>query len=152
MAKNNPLQEVVNKMKDTGGDPNRKNAKSILAVIAVVLLGALGLEITNNDFDLGTLLSTGSPEKSRVERDAGGNLQRSDTGQVVTAILRDLQGNQVPEGTAGAKYTNQYNCEDFKTQSEAQIFYDNAGGLQGDTNRLDGDKDGIACESLPKGN
>lgn len=149
MAKNNPLQDVVNKMKDTGGDPNRKTTKSILAVIAIVLLGALGLEMTNNDFDLGTLLSTGSPSKSKVERDINGNIQRDETGKVITRILRDLQGNQVTEGTAGAKYTDEYNCDDFKTQPEAQTFYNNAGGLQGDTNRLDGDKNGVACQGLP---
>jgi energy-coupling factor transporter ATP-binding protein EcfA2 len=41
--------------------------------------------------------------------------------------------------------------EIFKTQGEAQTFYNNAGGVQYDTNRLDGNKDGEACESLPKG-
>lgn len=37
-------------------------------------------------------------------------------------------------------------CKDFKTQAEAQRVLD---ASPGDPHRLDGDKDGIACESLP---
>lgn len=37
-------------------------------------------------------------------------------------------------------------CGDFVTQSEAQAFFDAAGS--GDPHRLDGDGDGIACDSL----
>ena len=50
------------------------------------------------------------------------------------------------------KYANLDNCDDFKTQPEAQRFFENAGGVKGDTNRLDGDKNGVACQSLPKAN
>ncbi|WP_287310494.1 excalibur calcium-binding domain-containing protein [Moorena sp. SIO1G6] len=38
------------------------------------------------------------------------------------------------------------NCSDFSTQAEAQQVLD---GFPGDPHRLDRDKDGIACESLP---
>lgn len=38
------------------------------------------------------------------------------------------------------------NCSDFSTQAEAQQVLD---GFPGDPYRLDRDKDGIACESLP---
>jgi hypothetical protein len=64
--------------------------------------------------------------------------------------MRDKNGNVVPDGTAGAKYTDEYNCADFSTQPESQAFFDKAGGVTKDTNRLDGDKDGVACEDLPK--
>jgi micrococcal nuclease len=37
-------------------------------------------------------------------------------------------------------------CKDFKTRSEAQRVLD---AFPGDPHKLDGDKDGIACESLP---
>lgn len=40
-------------------------------------------------------------------------------------------------------------CSDFKTQKEAQAFYEAAGGPEKDPHRLDLDKDGVACESLP---
>lgn len=43
-----------------------------------------------------------------------------------------------------------YNCSDFKTQVEAQMFYEKHGGPMEDIYRLDGDNDGIVCESLPK--
>ena len=40
-------------------------------------------------------------------------------------------------------------CGDFATQAEAQAFFEAAGGPDSDRHRLDGDKDGVACESLP---
>ena len=39
------------------------------------------------------------------------------------------------------------NCSDFSSQTEAQAFYEAAG--PGDPHRLDGNSDGVACESLP---
>ena len=41
------------------------------------------------------------------------------------------------------------NCSNFSTRTEAQAFYIAAGGPEHDRHRLDGDHDGIACESLP---
>jgi len=108
-------------------DSTKKVAKPILIVLVGILLAALGLESTNNDWDLGKLLSGSSMSEAKV--------------------MRDKEGNVV---TSGGKYTDEYNCDDFKTQEEAQKFYVNAGGVSKDTNRLDGDKDGEACESLPK--
>ena len=108
-------------------DSTKKVAKPILIVLIGILLAALGLESTNNDWDLGKLLSGSSMSEAKV--------------------MRDKEGNVV---TSGGKYTDEYNCDDFKTQEEAQKFYVNAGGVSKDTNRLDGDKDGKACESLPK--
>jgi len=40
-------------------------------------------------------------------------------------------------------------CSDFATQEEAQAFFISQGGPSSDPHRLDGDNDGIACESLP---
>jgi len=106
----------------------KKFFKPILIILLAILAGAFGLEATNNDWDLGKLLSGSSFEEAKV--------------------MRDKEGNVV---TSGGKYTDEYNCDDFKTQIEAQKFFDKTGGVSEDTNRLDGDKDGIACESLPKG-
>lgn len=39
---------------------------------------------------------------------------------------------------------DRFNCADFSTQAAAQAFFS---GLPDDINRLDGDNDGIACES-----
>ena len=43
---------------------------------------------------------------------------------------------------------NAYNCDDFTTQPEAQRIFESCGGISNDIHRLDGDNDGIACESL----
>ena len=117
--------------------------------IGILLLAALGLEATNTDVDMGTLIETGSVQESMIERDEDGNLVESEDGGFLTRILRDKEGNEVPEGTAGAKFTDEYNCDDFATQAEEQVFFDNAGGIEGDVNRLDGNKDGVPCQALP---
>lgn len=51
-------------------------------------------------------------------------------------------------GQRAAATANIYNCSDFSTQEEAQAVYNSD---PSDPNRLDGDSDGIACESLPSG-
>ena len=145
------IKDVFDKATDYSGSKKRKVGKGILGVVIVILLGALGMEFTNNDFDLGSMLEGESMSDSKIERDIDGNLNRTDEGGFVTRVLRDKTGAVVPEGAAGAKYTDEYNCYDFTTQVEAQTFYGNAGGKDGDVNRLDGNKDGQACESLPKG-
>ena len=44
--------------------------------------------------------------------------------------------------------SNYYNCADFSTQEEAQAVMEYC-GAETDIHYLDGDDDGIACESLP---
>jgi len=50
--------------------------------------------------------------------------------------------------TIGYCDSNIYNCADFATQEEAQSMFESCGGLKNDIHYLDGDKDGVACESL----
>jgi hypothetical protein len=128
-----------------------EKTRLIMFGVIFVLLAAFGLEVANTDVDLGSVIQGESVSDSVILRDEEGNLEESATGGLLTRILRDREGNEVPEGTTGAKFTDEYNCDDFKTQPEAQQFFTNAGGVSKDTNRLDGDKDGEACESLPKG-
>ena len=120
-----------------------------LVGVGTVLLIALGLEVAETDVDLGTLVETGSISDSVIERDEDGNLATSETGELITKIWRDANGNEVAEGTPGAKGEDEYNCDDFATQPEAQRFFANAGGVANDVNRLDGNKDGVACQALP---
>ena len=43
-----------------------------------------------------------------------------------------------------------YNCSDFATQQEAQVVFDYCMEQVGtDVHRLDGNNDGVACETLP---
>jgi hypothetical protein len=129
----------------------KKIIKPVLIGLLTILAAAFGLEVTNNDWDLGSIFKGSSPSDAKIQRDANGNIRRDANGNIVTRVTRDKNGNVVPDGTAGAKYTDEYNCTDFTTQPEAQRFFDKAGGVGHDTNRLDGDKDGVACEDLPKG-
>lgn len=127
---NDKLNDVMHKATDYSGSGKRKIGKGILGVVIVLLLGALGLETTNNDFDLGKLLNGSSLQESKV--------------------MRDKEGNVVTDGSG--KATDEYNCSDFSTQPQAQNFFVKAGGPSKDTNRLDGNNDGVACQDLPKGN
>ena len=129
----------------------KKIIKPILVALLAILAGAFGLEATNNDWDLGKILKGSSPSDAKILRDQNGNIRRDANGQIITRVMRDKNGNVVPQGTAGAKYTDEYNCADFSTQPESQAFFDKAGGVGHDTNGLDGDKDGVACEDLTKG-
>lgn len=112
-------------------------ARLWLAIIFFTLLAALGLETFQKDWDLGKLMQTGSFQESQVARDTAGN------------ILFDPDGNVTTDSQKG-KEADKYNCDDFSTQLKAQAFFEKVGGSGNDLNRLDGDKDGEACESLPK--
>ena len=119
--------------------------------VAVLLLAAFGLEATETDVDLGSMMQGNSVQESMIERDEEGDLMTDDEGGFMTSIWRDMNGNAVPEGTEGAKGEDQFNCSDFATQGEAQVFFDNAGGVANDVNGLDGNSDGVPCQSLPAG-
>jgi hypothetical protein len=116
-----------------------EKARIGLAVIFIALLAALGLEASQNDWDLGKLWETKSFQESKVSRDESGN------------ILFDKMGNITTDNAVGKK-ADEYNCDDFSTQPEAQTFFLKVGGTKNDVNRLDGNNDGVACQSLPQGN
>jgi hypothetical protein len=115
-----------------------EKARIALAIAFIALLAALGLEVSQNDFDLGELMRTKSFEESKVSRDESGN------------ILFDKEGNITTDSKVGKK-ADDYNCDDFTYKAEAQSFFQKVGGTNNDLNRLDGDKDGQACESLRVG-
>lgn len=117
-----------------------------LVIAFIALLAAFGMEATKNDFDLKKLIETKSFQESKVARDEKGNIKTNDLGQ----ILFDKLGNITTDKTVGKK-ADDYNCDDFSTQPEAQAFFLKVGGVGNDVNRLDGNKDGEACESLPRG-
>lgn len=127
------LKSIFGRATDYEGSGKRKAAKGILGVVIVLLLGALGMEFTGNDFDLGTLLKGGSMSEAKMERDDSGNLTGSTMGTV-----------------CGDEAKDEYNCEDFATQEEAQAKMEQCAADGKDVNRLDGDNDGEACEALPK--
>lgn len=50
---------------------------------------------------------------------------------------------------ADAPKVDDRDCSDFSSQQEAQTFFESAGGPEVDPHQLDGDGNGVACESLP---
>ena len=86
----------------------------------------------------------------REARDAGRGLWGTESGPATAANTSAKQGS----GGSSQSKQNLFDpsgpdrdCGDFSTQAEAQAFFEAAG--PGDPHRLDGDGDGIACESLP---
>ncbi|MFH1638095.1 MAG: excalibur calcium-binding domain-containing protein [Candidatus Woesearchaeota archaeon] len=77
---------------------------------------------------------------------------------IITALTPDYTGYYQYELSDDNEYetpksycsSNIYNCEDFNTQTEAQTIFEFCGGLNNDIHYLDGDDDGIACETLPR--
>ena len=45
--------------------------------------------------------------------------------------------------------SDSYNCGDFLTQKEAQLVFEDCGGVDNDIHQLDRDGNGLACEALP---
>lgn len=115
--------------------------KWLLLVIMVVLASAIGLQLTDRDLDLETLWNTQSFTESRVTQAKWLKIIWSD-------CLKDT-----------------VNCANFTTQPEAQAKYaacaakiksQNASASEDEIRNLDvfgldGDKDGVVCEALPKG-
>jgi hypothetical protein len=115
--------------------PDTWEKKLLLGVLGILGVAG-GMEVSNTDFDVKKLIDTkGDFAASKVLRDKSGNILTEE----------DLKAGKI------GKYTDEYDCKDFDTQGEAQRFYDAAGGVQGDTNRLDGNKDSVPCQALPKG-
>ncbi len=110
-------------------------AKVLLASIAVLLFGAGAMEVSNTDYDVAKLIETRSFKASEIQRDEKGNL-------LSTSVEEFCNQTEID-----------YNCSDFKTQSEAMQVYNRCKetGKNMDVYRLDGDKDGLVCEALPKG-
>lgn len=113
--------------------------------LAIVLLAAIGIETFDYDLDLGRLWETGNIEESRVTH--------TKEGLVIYGSCA------VPKNGKG-----DLNCANFSTQSEAQAKYDQCAQEISSYNQgsdsakvksldiygLDGNKNGIVCEHLPK--
>ncbi len=98
----------------------------ILGLIGILLV-AVGMEVTDNDFDVQKLIETGSFAESRVNVTENG-----------VWLINECQSE-----------TN-FNCDNFKYQDEAQDLFDACGGVENDIHGLDRDKDGMVCEANKK--
>ena len=108
-------------------------AKIAIGGMIALLMVAFGMEVKQNDYNVGTLIKTGSFTAAQIPRDANGNLTAAGIDSFCNATQQD------------------YNCSDFKTQPEAQAVYGRCKtlGKNMDVYHLDGNHNGIVCESLP---
>jgi len=71
---NEKFQKILNKATDYSGSGKRKVTKGIIGAVIIILLGVLGLEASNNDWDLSSIFSGASVSDSKVMRDEKGNV------------------------------------------------------------------------------
>ena len=69
---------------------------------------------------------------------------------VLMPVIADAAVRKTARTSARTAAKIDYNCSDFATQTQAQAFFIQNGGPARDPYRLDGDKDGVACEDLRK--
>jgi competence protein ComEC len=113
-------------------------------------LTAIGATIYGTD-QYGTITVTTDGTSFKVLTAQGNDVVR------VSATLQPFPtlsatASQTAWQIAGLRYDpmgRDRNCSAFPTHAEAQAFFIAAGGPEYDPHRLDGDNDGIACESLP---
>ncbi len=92
-------------------------------------------------------------QKKGLWADGACNIQNTTTQDISTTERPQTTANNTILIPASSNYIcsyNAYNCpRDFSTHREAQAVYEACGGVNNDIHRLDTDKDGLACESLP---
>jgi hypothetical protein len=113
--------------------------------LGIIILAAIGIETMNYDLDLGRLWQTGDIQESRVTHTKDGIKLM---GSCIVPVKWDA---------------NDLNCNNFKTQEEAQAKYDSCADQIASYNTgktpaqiksldiygLDGNKNGVVCEALP---
>lgn len=89
----------------------------------------------------------GEPDKNPEREEPPA--EKKESTQVNTASdLNEELTKEEPEGEYICD-SNEYNCGDFATQEEAQAVFEACGGPKTDIHKLDSNKDGKVCESLP---
>jgi competence protein ComEC len=106
---------------------------------ALALYDSVGAQVYRTDLN-GTVIVTASAD--------GEYLVNADpsTPEVATPVAPE---EETDDGSSLAydPFGPDRDCGDFASQAEAQAFYEAAGGPEEDPHRLDGEGDGIACES-----
>ncbi len=85
-------------------------------------------------------IAAGGPEKDPHQID------RNRDGTACESLLLDKLAIKLVAGYD--PHGEDRDCADFDTQADAQRFFIAAGGPEKDPHQIEGDKDGIACESL----
>lgn len=94
------------------------------------------------------IISFNSKEEKILETTE--SIQQENEEKTKTEITESTQQENEDSSTQDITCSyNAYNCSDFATHTEAQEVFEYCGGVNNDIHKLDGDNDGIACESLP---
>jgi hypothetical protein len=109
---------------------------------ALALYDSVEAQVYRTDLN-GTVVVTASAD--------GEYLVKATTPESAAPVMgEETSEADVPAAASSLPYDPQgedRNCGDFATQAEAQAFFEAAG--PSDPHRLDGERNGVACESLP---
>ncbi len=110
---------------------------------ALALYDSVGAQVYRTDLNGTIIVSATSDGEYLANADPSGP-------EVVAPAPSEL--DKEPADTSGSSlaydpFGPDQDCGDLTTQAEAQAFYEAAGGPEEDPHRLDGEGDGIACES-----
>jgi len=110
---------------------------------ALALYESIGANIYRTDLQ-GTVIVTASADETYQV-----NADPSDPAAVVpTPSVKEEEPLSTPSSSlAYDPFGPDRDCGDFASQAEAQAFYEAAGGPASDPHRLDGNDDGVVCES-----
>ncbi len=129
------------------GSPNGDNAASMATFNPETVVVSVGQD---------NAYGHPSAEALALYRDAGATVYRTDKSGTVRVVASANGAHEVDAAPAGSptpasgrptSSDADRDCSDFRTQAEAQAFFETTGA--DDPNRLDGDGDGSVCTSLP---
>lgn len=133
-----PTPEVLDRLRQYGAEVYRNDRQ-----------GEVSVESDGSGYTVSTSETSGATtteqRTNRPPREDPPSATRS-PGLPSTDPEPDAGGSSDSPSAAGSGDSNEYNCSDFETWEEAQAILDE---YPGDPNYLDGEGDGIACESLP---
>jgi competence protein ComEC len=110
-------------------------------------LQQVGADIYGTDVHGTIVISTEGLEMS-IQTDLG-SIELVDASQAATISVMSTPQSAENSDLHYDVNGSDRDCGSFDTHAEAQAFFEAAGGPHSDRHRLDGDNDGIACESLP---
>ena len=110
---------------------------------ALALYESIGANIYRTDLQ-GTIIVTASADGTFQ---VNANPSEPTASAPAPSVVEEEPASEPSSSLAYDPFGPDRDCGDFASQAEAQAFYEAAGGPTSDPHRLDGNGDGVACES-----
>jgi micrococcal nuclease len=142
LIKNQNVTLILDSLSDKRGSYGR-----LLAYVQVDTLD-LGAELISGGYARVYVKGNSVLEEEYMELQANAEAQNVGLWGCVRLTIPTREVQSPVSNLPYDPYGRDRDCGDFRSWDEAQAFFKATGGPSSDTHRLDGDNDGIACESL----